>query len=191
MRLSLRTLQLGAIAAVLAVSTYHAFELDRFFVAKELVLHVAAVLAALFAWRGLRQLETTRGDWLLLGYLGLSVLSALFATNRWLAFRALAVSVSSVLIFWAARTHPARAARRAWRWRSSPRRCRRSCRPTASTSSSSPRTACPAGPSATATSSPTSRRSASRCCSSSRSQPSAGERSSGTPSERRSSPHRW
>jgi O-antigen ligase len=105
MRLSLRTLQLGAIAAVLAVSTYHAFELDRFFVAKELVLHVAAVLAALFAWRGLRQLETTRADWLLLGYLGLSVLSALFATNRWLAFRALALSVSSVLIYWAARTH--------------------------------------------------------------------------------------
>jgi O-antigen ligase len=88
-----------------AVSTFHAFELDRFFVAKELVLHVSAVLAALFAWRGLRNMETTRLDWLLAGFLGLSVLSALFATNRWLGLRGLAVSVSSVLIFWIARTH--------------------------------------------------------------------------------------
>lgn len=105
MRLSLRILQIGAIAVVVAVSTFHAFELDRFFVAKELVLHVFAVLAALFAWRGLRNLETTRLDWLLAGFLGLSALSALFATNRWLGLRGLAVSVSSVLIFWIARTH--------------------------------------------------------------------------------------
>jgi O-antigen ligase len=105
MRLSLRILQAGAIAVVIAVSTFHAFELDRFFVAKELVLHIAAVLAALFAWRGLRNLETTRLDWLLTAFLGLSALSALFATNRWLGLRGLAVSVSSVLIFWVARTH--------------------------------------------------------------------------------------
>jgi O-antigen ligase len=105
MRLSLRILQIGAIAVVVAVSTFHAFELDRFFVTKELVLHVSAVLAALFAWRGLRNMETTRLDWLLAGFLGLSVLSALFATNRWLGLRGLAVSVSSVLIFWIARTH--------------------------------------------------------------------------------------
>ncbi|HEY2324297.1 MAG TPA: O-antigen ligase family protein [Thermoanaerobaculia bacterium] len=105
MRLSLRILQIGAIAVVVTVSTFHAFELDRFFVAKELVLHAAAVLAALFAWRGLRDLEMTRLDWLLAGFLGLSALSALFATNRWLGLRGLAVSVSSVLIYWVARTH--------------------------------------------------------------------------------------
>src|SRR5437764_3790914 len=105
MRLSLRILQIGAIAVVVAVATFHAFELDRFFVAKELVLHVSAVLAALFAWRGLRDLETTRLDWLLAAFLGLSALSALFATNRWLGLRGLTLSVSSVLIFWAARTH--------------------------------------------------------------------------------------
>jgi O-antigen ligase len=104
-RLSLRILQLGAIAVIVAVSTFHAFELDRFFVAKELVLHVAAVLAALCAWHGLRSLEMTRLDWLLAGFLGLSALSALFATNRWLGLRGLAVSVSGVLVFWVARTH--------------------------------------------------------------------------------------
>ena len=105
MRISLRVLQAGAIAVVVAVSTFHAFELDRFFIAKELVLHVAAVLGALFAWRGLRDLEMTRLDWLLAAFLGLSALSALFATNRWLGLRGLTISVSSVLILWAARTH--------------------------------------------------------------------------------------
>src|SRR6476659_8573794 len=98
-------MQLAAIAVILAVATFHTFELDRFFVAKELVLHGAAVLAGLFAWRGLRQLERTRLDTWLLGFLGLSVLSALFATNHWFAFRVLAVSISAALIFWIARAH--------------------------------------------------------------------------------------
>src|ERR1051326_8327971 len=102
MRLSLRILQIGAIAVVVTVATYHAFELDRFFVAKELVLHAAAALAALFAWRGLRDLEMTRLDWLLAAFLGLSALSALFATNRWLGLPGPAVTVSGVVVFWIA-----------------------------------------------------------------------------------------
>ncbi|HEX3582755.1 MAG TPA: O-antigen ligase family protein [Thermoanaerobaculia bacterium] len=105
MRVSLRLFQIGAIAVVVAVATYHAFELDRFFVAKELALHAAVVLAALFAWRGLRELEMARLDWLLVAFLGLGALSALFATNRWLGLRGLAVSVSAALVFWVARTH--------------------------------------------------------------------------------------
>jgi hypothetical protein len=103
-RLALRVLQIGAIAVVLAVTTFHAFELDRFFVPKELVLHLAAALAGLLAMRALWRMSVTRVDLLLAGYLGLSALSALFATNRWLAFRALAVTVSSILLFWIART---------------------------------------------------------------------------------------
>src|SRR6059058_5621842 len=102
-RLALRAVQIGAIAVVLAVTTFHAFELDRFFVPKELVLHVAAALAGLLAMRVLWRTNLTRVDLLLAGYLGLSALSALMATNRWLAFRALAVSASSVLLFWIAR----------------------------------------------------------------------------------------
>ena len=105
MRVSLRVLQIGAIAVIVAASTFHAFELDRFFVAKELVLHVAAVVAGVFAWRGLRNLEMTRIDWLLTGFLGLSAISVLFATNRWLGLRGLALSISSVLVFWIARSH--------------------------------------------------------------------------------------
>src|SRR5947209_18229229 len=81
--LALRVVQIGAIAVVLAVTTFHAFELDRFFVPKELVLHAAAVLAALLSMRALWRMSVTRVDLLLAGYLALSALSALMATNRW------------------------------------------------------------------------------------------------------------
>jgi len=103
-RLALRVLQIGAIAVILAVTAFHAFELDRFFVPKELVLHLAAALAALFVIGALWRMSVTRVDLLLAGYLALSALSALMATNRWLAFRALAVTASSILLFWIART---------------------------------------------------------------------------------------
>src|SRR5436305_1426377 len=102
--LALRVLQIGAIAVILGVTTFHAFELDRFFVPKEFVLHVAAALAGLMAIRALWRMNVTRVDLLLAGYLALSALSALMATNRWLAFRALAVTASSILLFWIART---------------------------------------------------------------------------------------
>ena len=41
-RLALRVLQLGALAVVLAASTYKVFELDRYFVPKEVALHITA-----------------------------------------------------------------------------------------------------------------------------------------------------
>ena len=102
-RLALRLLQLGAIAVVVAVSTRHIFDLDRFLVPKELALHATALFGALFAWRAIRRLTLTRIDKLLLGYLLLGAVSALFATNRWLGLRAFAVSASAVLILWIAR----------------------------------------------------------------------------------------
>src|SRR5207253_11279862 len=46
-RLALRVLQLGAIVVVLIATTYKPYELDRFFLPKELILHLTAVLAAL------------------------------------------------------------------------------------------------------------------------------------------------
>src|SRR5437588_6677553 len=103
-RFALRVLQIGAIAVILAVTTFHAFELDRFFVPKELVLHLAAALAGLVTIGALWRMNVTRVDLLLAGYLALSALSALPATNRWLAMRALAVTASSILLFWIART---------------------------------------------------------------------------------------
>ncbi|HSY48890.1 MAG TPA: O-antigen ligase family protein [Thermoanaerobaculia bacterium] len=102
-RMALRVIQAGAIAVVMAVTTLHAFDLDRFFVPKELALHVTAALAGLLALRALWRMGVTRVDLLLCGFLLLSALSALMATNRWLAMRALAVSASSVILFWVAR----------------------------------------------------------------------------------------
>src|SRR5258706_8176138 len=102
-RLALRIIQAGAIAVVLVVTTLHVFELDRFFVPKELALHLTAALAGLLVLRVLWRMSVTRVDLLLAGYLGLSALSALFATNRWLGFRALAISASGILLFWTAR----------------------------------------------------------------------------------------
>src|SRR5207302_6030727 len=103
-RFALRVLQVGAIAVILAVTTFHAFELDRFFVPKELVLHLAAALAGVLTIGALWRMNVTRVDLLLAAYLALSALSALLATNRWLAMRALAVTASSILLFWIART---------------------------------------------------------------------------------------
>ncbi|HEX6816094.1 MAG TPA: O-antigen ligase family protein [Gemmatimonadaceae bacterium] len=108
---ALALLAAGAVAVALAVLPYKTFDLDRFFVPKELVLHAAAALAALvLLWRAPR-LELTRIDTLLAAFLGLSLLSAALATNRWLAWRALAVSLSGGTVFWCARA----VARAGWR----------------------------------------------------------------------------
>ncbi|HEX8619706.1 MAG TPA: O-antigen ligase family protein, partial [Thermoanaerobaculia bacterium] len=100
-RLALRIVQAGAIAVVLIATTHRLFDLDRFFVPKELVLHVTAVLAGLLALRSMR--IATRGDLALAGYLLLSVVSALFAQNPYLAVRAVAVSASGIILFWTGR----------------------------------------------------------------------------------------
>lgn len=94
-RAALRIVQTGAIAIVPAVALLYTFELDRFFVPKELVLHLTALLAG---WSALR-VATSRVDRLLFAFLGLSAISAFFAANPWLAMRALAISVSGVVLF--------------------------------------------------------------------------------------------
>lgn len=102
-RLALRVVQLGAIAVVLAASLHRTFDLDRFLVPKELALHATAALAGLFALRSIARSHFAKVDLLLMLFLGLSIAAALFAQNPWLAFRALAVTASSILLFWIAR----------------------------------------------------------------------------------------
>lgn len=99
----LRVLQVGALAVVLVVSTFHVFELDRFFVPKELALHLTAVTGAMFAARSIVRAGATRVDLLLLGCTLLSAISAAFATNSWVAIRAVAITASGTLLFWIAR----------------------------------------------------------------------------------------
>lgn len=102
-RAALRVLQVGAVAVVLIASTNKAFELDRFFVPKELVLHLTAFCAGLLAAGAFRRARLTGVDLLLLAFLALGGVSAGFATEPTLALRALAISVSGIAMFWAAR----------------------------------------------------------------------------------------
>ena len=97
---TLGIVQFGAIAIVLAVTPREVFDLDRFLVPKELVLHATAFLAGVFA---LRRIVLSRLDWLLAGYLALSGVSVVFSANPWLGFRAAALSASAILLFWIAR----------------------------------------------------------------------------------------
>lgn len=100
---ALRVLQVGAVAVVLVVTTYKVFELDRYFVPKEVALQLAALLAGFLVIRAARRSEATRVDLWLVGFVLVSAISAALAINPWVAARALGVSIASVVIFWVAR----------------------------------------------------------------------------------------
>jgi O-antigen ligase len=104
-RAAMRVVQAGAIAVVLAALPFKTFDLDRYFVPKELVLGLAATAAALLllAHRDAHKPAISRVDVLLVAFLGLSGASAWFAVNGWLAWRALAISLAGILLFWTAR----------------------------------------------------------------------------------------
>jgi O-antigen ligase len=101
-KFALAILALAAVGIVLAAVPFKTFDLDRYFVPKELVLHMGAALSALAIVAGCRRLTLLTVDWLLLAYLVASALSAMFATNLWTAERALAISISGALLFWTA-----------------------------------------------------------------------------------------
>ena len=102
-RITLATVIVGAIAVVLLALPYKAFDLDRFFVPKELVLHATAAIAGLIVLARRPRPSVSRVDTFLVAFVGLSVISALFAENWWLATRALAITASGVTVFWVAR----------------------------------------------------------------------------------------
>ncbi len=101
--LALRVIQAGALASVLLVVPYVPFELDRFFIPKELALHLTACFAGLLLLPSARRLQPTRVDGFLLAFLAAGLLSALLASNGWNAARALALSTSGVTLFWCGR----------------------------------------------------------------------------------------
>src|SRR3954467_719382 len=101
-RAALYVLQLGAIAVVLVAMPYKAFDLDRYFIPKELVLHICAAIAAIRSISKHGRLTVRAVDMLLVLFLIVSVVSALFATNGWAAERALAISFSGAALFWVA-----------------------------------------------------------------------------------------
>ncbi|HEY2897131.1 MAG TPA: O-antigen ligase family protein [Gemmatimonadaceae bacterium] len=100
---ALRVLQGGALAIVLAAATYKLFELDRYFVPKELALHLTALAAIVACVQGARRLQLTRVEILFGAYLIFGIISAALATNHWAAARAVGISFSGLIIFYAAR----------------------------------------------------------------------------------------
>ena len=93
----------GVILVMLVAVSYKVFELDRYFLPKELVLNSIALITTLVLAFRVRTLRGDIIDALLAVFLAWSILSALFATNHWLAQRAIGVSLSSAIVFWAAR----------------------------------------------------------------------------------------
>ena len=112
-RLALLIVQLGALAVVLAAYPYKAFDLDRYFVPKELALHITAAVATLLCVSSRRRLTLDTVDVLLVVFLAFSAVSAVFATNWWLATRGLAVSMSGIAIYWVSRALRAEGRQRA------------------------------------------------------------------------------
>ena len=93
----------GVIVVMLAALSLKVFELDRYFVPKELVLNAAALLLIGVVIARPKESNWNISDGLLGMFLLWSIVSALFATNHWLAQRALAVTLSSLIIYWTAR----------------------------------------------------------------------------------------
>jgi O-antigen ligase len=102
-RITLGVVIAGALTVVLLSLPYKAFDLDRFFVPKELALHATAAITGLIVLARTPKPTLTRVDTLLVAFVGLSFLSAVFAQNWWLATRALAVTASGITVFWVAR----------------------------------------------------------------------------------------
>src|SRR5512140_3102818 len=100
---ALRVLQSGAIAIVMAAATYKLFELDRYFVPKELALHLTALALIIASLQGARRLDLTRVETLFGVFLLLGIFSAALATNHWAAARAVGITFSGLVILCAAR----------------------------------------------------------------------------------------
>ncbi len=92
----------AAAGAALAVVSYRSFDLDRFFVPKELALHAGATLIvislAAAGWRA----GATRVNVVLAVWLALSVISGFGAASGWHAVRAVELSLSAAALFWGA-----------------------------------------------------------------------------------------
>lgn len=102
-RFALVLVQAGAIAVVLAALPFKQFDLDRYFVPKELALYLSAGGAAVACLTSRSRLSLARIDWLLIGFLALSTISAALAQNKWLSSRALAISFAGAALFWIGR----------------------------------------------------------------------------------------
>lgn len=101
-RFIVAALGVGALACVLMLLPYRSFDLDRFLVPKELLLHMTVLLTgAVVLWRDRRvsELQLDAVAWLWIAYLALTLLSVAFAQNGWLAWRASTLTISAAVAF--------------------------------------------------------------------------------------------
>src|SRR5688572_23275687 len=105
-------LVVGAFALVLAWVPSELFDLERYLVPKALALHLVALGLLALGLVPLRREQWDPPSVLLASFVAWSGISALLATNRWLALSAFGVSFSSSVVFLGARSLPAAA-----RWR--------------------------------------------------------------------------
>ncbi|MDQ6717082.1 MAG: O-antigen ligase family protein [Gemmatimonadota bacterium] len=98
-----RLLQAGVVVAMLVALPYKIFELDRYFVPKDLILNTVALVAGLMLVIRAKEMKVDLADKLLALFVVWSLASAIFATNHWLAQRALGLSIASAMVFWASR----------------------------------------------------------------------------------------
>jgi O-antigen ligase len=103
---------IGTIACVLVAIPSHLFDLDRFSVPKELVLEATALLVALVLAFRLDAIEVGVPEMGLLLFAAWSVVTTVFATNWWLAVRALGVTIAGFVLFLGARYAAAHGGRR-------------------------------------------------------------------------------
>ncbi|HET8633840.1 MAG TPA: O-antigen ligase family protein, partial [Gemmatimonadales bacterium] len=102
-RAARRILQIGALLVMLAVVSGPLFDLDRFQVPKELVLHLAAFGALVMVLRSARSLSFGVVDCLLIAFALVSSIAAVAAPNGWLAFRAIGITWAGLACFWSGR----------------------------------------------------------------------------------------
>jgi O-antigen ligase len=98
-RMALRLLQIGAPLTVLAAVTWFEYELDRFYVPKELALHAFTFVCGLLLFGAMRRSPRLRVELVLGIFLLLSIVSSALATNIWVALRATAITASGLLLF--------------------------------------------------------------------------------------------
>ena len=101
--LGLILVALGALGVVVAAVPSTIFDLDRFGVPKELALHLVALALLPIVLARRKRLELGVTELLLCLFLVWSALSALFATNHWIAIRALGITGSGIVVYLGAR----------------------------------------------------------------------------------------
>lgn len=95
----------GVLACAMAAAAGAADNAERFAYPREIVLHVAAAVAAALLLLGARRIRADHADLLLGVFTLLGVASGLaVSVNPAYALRAMGISVSAALVFWSART---------------------------------------------------------------------------------------